>query len=79
MRLAPEQVLVDGNQMVLIFKFTGTHTGTLFGMKGTGKEIVFRGASVYTVADGQIVYERRIYDFTRFLMNVGVITARPSG
>ena len=54
--IAREHVLVDGDQMVSIFKFSGTHTGTLFGMKGTGKQIVFRGVTVYTVADGQIVY-----------------------
>ena len=77
--IAPEHVLVDGDQMVSIFKFSGTHTGTLFGMKGTGKQIVFRGVTVYTVANGQIVHERRIYDFTGFLMKLAVITARPSG
>ena len=77
--IAHEHVLVDGDQMVDIFKFTGTHTGTLFGMKGTGKQVVFRGVSVYTVADGQIVNEQRIYDFTGFLIKLGVITARPSG
>ena len=48
-------------------------------MQGTGKQIVFRGVTVYTVANGQIVYERRIYDFTGFLMKLGVITAKPSG
>ena len=65
--------------MVDIFKFTGTHTGTLFGMTGTGKQIIFRGVSVYTVANGLIVSEQRIYDFTGFLMQLGVISARPSG
>ena len=34
---------------------------------------------VYTVAGGQIVHELRIYDFTGFLMKLGVITARPAG
>ena len=47
--------------------------------QGTGKQIVFRAVSVFTMGNGQIVYERRIYDFTGFLMKLGVITARPSG
>ena len=74
-----EHVLVDGDQAVVIFKFTATHTGTLFGMAGTGKQIVFRGVNLYTVANGQIVHEQRIYDFTGFLMKLGVISARPAG
>lgn len=77
--VAREQVLVDGDQMASFFRFTGTHTGTLFGMQGTGKQLVFRGVTVYTVAGGQIVHERRIYDFTGFLMKLGVITARSAG
>ena len=77
--IAREDVLVDGDQMVSVYTFTGTHTGTLFGMKGTGKQLVFRGVTVYTVAGGQIVHERRIYDFTGFLMKLGVIAARPAG
>ena len=78
LNIAREHVLVDGDQMVVVFKFTGKHTGTLFGIKGTGKQIVFRGVTVYTVKKGQLVYERRIYDFTGFLMKLGVIKIRPS-
>ena len=77
--IAYEDVLVDGARMVAIFTFTGTHTGTLFGMDGTGKQLVFRGVTVYTIAGGQIVREQRIFDFTGFLMNLGVIAARPAG
>ena len=51
----------------------------LFGMQGSGETLVFRGVSVYKVADGQIVHEQRIFDFTGFLMNLGIITARPAG
>ena len=74
-----EHVLVDGDQAVVIFKFTATHTGTLFGMEGTGKRVEFRGVNLYTVANGEIVHEQRIYDFTGFLMKLGVISARPAG
>ena len=77
-QLEREQVLVDGDQMANVFKFTGTHTGTLFGLEGTGKRIAFRGVNVMTVNSEQIVYERRIYDFTGFLMKLGLLKARPA-
>jgi len=71
--------VIDGDRAVVVFTFTGTHTGLLFGMQGSGETLVFRGVSVYKVADGQIVHEQRIFDFTGFLMNLGIITARPAG
>jgi steroid delta-isomerase-like uncharacterized protein len=79
LRIVREHVLIDGDRAVVVFTFTGTHTGLLFGMQGAGEALVFRGVSVYKVADGQIVHEQRIFDFTGFLMNLGIITARPAG
>ena len=34
--------------------------------------------TLYKMAEGKIVYERRIYDFTGFLVRLGVLKARPS-
>ena len=74
-----EDLLIDGAQMVIVFKVTGTHTGSLFGIEGTGKKVALRGVGVCTVENGKIVHERRIYDFTGFLVKVGVLKTRPLG
>jgi hypothetical protein len=33
---------------------------------------------LYTVKDGQILHERRIYDFTGMLVQIGVLKAKPA-
>ena len=76
-RFDQESLLIDGEQAALLFKFTGTHIGKLLGVDGTGKRIAFRGVMFYTVKDGRIVYERRLYDFTGFLVKIGLLKARP--
>lgn len=76
--LDEEYLLIDGDHAVLVFKFNGTHTGRLLGVEGTGKRIVFRGVMLYKFKDRHIVYERRIYDFTGFLVKIGLLKARPA-
>ena len=73
-----EDVLIDGNRMASIFKFNGTHTGDLLGVHATGKRIVFRYVTLYTIEGTQIVHERRIYDFTGFLVKIGLLKAQPA-
>ena len=73
-----EDVLVDGNRAAIGFKFTATHRGDLMGLQPTGKHIVFRGVILLTMKDGDIVHERRVYDFTGFLMKIGLLKAKPS-
>lgn len=73
-----EGVLIDGNRMAHIFKFNGTHTGDLLGVRGTGKRIIFRVVTLYTIEGNLIVGERRIYDFTGFLVKIGLLRAQPA-
>jgi predicted ester cyclase len=44
----------------------------------TGKSFRVPAVFLYELKDGQIVRERRIYDFTGLLMQVGLLEARPS-
>ena len=78
LKIEREHIRIDGDQMVVVFKFIGKHTQKMLGVEGTGKRIVFRGVTLYKMAEGKIVYERRIYDFTGFLVRLGVLKARPS-
>jgi len=47
------------------------------GMSPTRRKITFRCAFFYTVRDGSIARERRIYDFTGLLIQVGLLKAKP--
>lgn len=74
-----DDVLIDGDRAVLIARLRGTHSGDFFGLAPTGRHMEVQVALVLTIADGLVVAERRIYDFTGVLVQVGVLKAKPVG
>jgi hypothetical protein len=61
-----------------VLTLSGTDTGGLMGMSPSGKPALLPMVVVCRVADGYITHERRIYDFTGMLVQVGVLKARPA-
>jgi uncharacterized protein (TIGR02246 family) len=76
-RYRSDDILVDGDRVVELAQFSGTHAGEFFGVPATRRRIDVQVAVILTVADGLVVEERRIYDFTGFLVQVGVLKAKP--
>jgi steroid delta-isomerase-like uncharacterized protein len=73
-----EQLLVDDDQAVQIGTMTGTYTGGFMGLPPSGKPLRVPIVVVCRLRDGLIVQERRIYDFTGMLVQIGVLKARPA-
>jgi uncharacterized protein (TIGR02246 family) len=73
-----DDVLVDGDRAVQILRFTATHAGEFFGLPATGRRVEVLVASALTFAQDLIAEERRIYDFTGLLVQVGVLKAKPT-
>jgi hypothetical protein len=48
------------------------------GMAPSGKPAVIPIVILSKVDNGQIVYERRVYDFTGLLVQIGVLKAKPA-
>jgi uncharacterized protein (TIGR02246 family) len=74
----PVDLLIDGNRVVQIARVTATHRGDFFGLAPTGRRLEFQAALLMTVADGLVTDERRIYDFTGVLVQIGVLKAKPA-
>jgi uncharacterized protein (TIGR02246 family) len=70
-------LLIDGDRAVLITRLAGTHAGDFFGLPPTGRHVEVQVALLMKVAGGVVVEERRIYDFTGVLVQVGVLKAKP--
>jgi steroid delta-isomerase-like uncharacterized protein len=49
-----DDVVAEGNKVVLRFTFSGTNTGDYFGIPSTGKPVTMRFIEIFTVRDGQI-------------------------
>ena len=77
-RMSMDNVLIDGNLAVEIARMSGTHTGDFFGLAPTGRPLEAKLAMVMTFEDGLILEERRIYDFTGVLIQIGVLKAKPT-
>ena len=72
-----ELMLIDGDEVAQLFRVIGTDSGGFMGMAPTRRKITFRCGFFYTVRDGRITHERRVYDFTGLLIQVGLLKAKP--
>lgn len=68
-----DELLIDGNRVMLEFTFTGTHTGDFYGIPATGRQVELQLMSVYHVEDGLIRWARLYYDSASMLRQLGVI------
>ena len=72
-----ELPLIDGHRVVLIARISGTDRGGFMGLNPTGRSVAFPCVFIFELANGEIVRERRIYDFTGMAVQVGAIKAKP--
>ena len=75
----PAELVVDGLRAAQLFSVTASHTSELFGVPPTHRRFKFQGVLVLEFRDGKIAVERRLYDFTGLLIQMGVIKAKPGG
>jgi steroid delta-isomerase-like uncharacterized protein len=74
-----ESMLLDPPYVAGLMTVGATHTDEFFGLPGTSKHIDIRMARFIQFDDaGLITHERRIYDFTGVLLQVGVLRAKPA-
>jgi steroid delta-isomerase-like uncharacterized protein len=74
-----DDIVVDGgpeDRAVLFYTSQSTHRGDLFGMPGTGRRVEISVAFLVRFENGCIATERRLYDFTGLLVQIGVLKAK---
>jgi steroid delta-isomerase-like uncharacterized protein len=77
-KMHQDALLIDGDSVAQILTIEGTDDGQFLGLPPTGKSFRVPAVFLYDLKDGQIARERRIYDFTGVLMQVGLLKARPA-
>lgn len=70
--------IVDGTRASLSEVMTGTAMGAFMGLPPTQKPFRLSIVHLYEFEDGQILHERRIYDFTGLLLQIGALKAKPA-
>ena len=67
---------IDSTRAVLLAMMEGTHVGEISGLPASGKPFSLHIVFVLDARDGLIVRDRRIYDFTGLLVQIGMIKAK---
>jgi len=76
MNVDSHELIIEGDRVVQVVTFSGTNTHGFMGVPPTGKKFTLPAALICTMRAGRIAYERRIYDFAGFLMEIGVIKVK---
>ena len=78
-RIIVENIVVDPPYVVMFTTCNATHQNDFFGLPGTNRHVEFRMSRLMKMNDdGLIEHERRIYDFTGLLVQIGVLRAKPA-
>jgi steroid delta-isomerase-like uncharacterized protein len=76
----PVELVVDGLRAAQLFNVTATHTSEMFGVPPSHRRFKIQGVLVFEFREeGKVAVERRLYDFTGLLIQMGVIKAKPGG
>lgn len=75
--MSVDDLVIDGDVVVTILSIEGTHMQDLLGFEATGKRFQMSAAFVHRLKNRKIIHERRIYDFTGLLLQIGVLKAKP--
>ena len=73
-----DDLMVDGDRAVQVVMVSGSDQGGLMGLPASHKPFRLPIVHLYTFSNGHIQHERRIYDFTGLLVQIGVLKARPA-
>lgn len=73
LKITLEQVVAEGDLVSVLWMAKGTHTGTVNGNPGTGRQTRIRGITLWRIADGKIKEEwSAVGDFT-LLEQIGML------
>ncbi len=68
-----EDLIAEGDKVVVRMTQRGTHQGTFFGLAATGKQVTVAGIAIFRLRNGQIVEEWLITDQLGAMQYIGGI------
>lgn len=68
-----EDQIVEGDKVVVRYRFQGTHLGPFQGMPPTGRQVAYTGILIYRMADDKIAEQWTEFDLLGFLRQLGVL------
>jgi predicted ester cyclase len=66
-------VVAEGDKVVLVDRFGGTHRGEFFGRPGTGDRIEWIAIHIYTIRDGKVLEDAVMTDALAMMQQLGLV------
>jgi predicted ester cyclase len=66
------EVVAEGDKVVMVDRFGGTHRGEFFGRPGKGEHIEWTAMHVYTIRDGKILEDAVMTDALAIMQQLGL-------
>lgn len=70
-----EEIISEGNKVMVRFSMTGTQTNPFMGIPASGKKVNVTAINIYELSDGKIIREHGLPDLFTMLMQLGAIQA----
>ncbi len=68
-----KDIFGQGEKLVKVWNFKGTHTGDFFGIPATGKTVSLDGTTIVRMSNGKIAEERDFFDNMDFMTQLGLV------
>ena len=78
MRIEPLAIVEQGDEVFVRWRLTGTHSGPVQGIEGTGKPIELDGIDHFVLRDGKIVSNFIVFDQMQYSRQLGILPAQDS-
>src|SRR5246127_4687172 len=66
-------VVAEGDKVVLVDRFGGTHRGELYGRPGSGNRIEWMAIHIYTIRDGKVLEDAYMRDERAIMQQLGLV------
>ncbi len=70
-----EDIIAEGDKVVVRYTMKGTHQGTYRGIPGTGKKFTQSGISIFRIQDGKFLETWMMNDTLGLMQQIGAIPA----
>lgn len=74
-RWKADEIIAEGDRVMVRFTMTGTQTNPFMGMPASGKQVCVTAMNIYEFRDGRIIREHGLPDLFSMLVQLGAIPA----
>lgn len=73
-QIAIDDMVAEGDKVVILWTATGTHRGELAGIAPTGNRVNVSGSLVMRFAGGQVIEEHILWDTLKLAQQIGAVS-----